>query len=35
MLLPMIKTLDGVLKNTIKTFSVLFDTTPFFVAVTS
>ena len=35
MLLPMIKTHDGVLKNAIKTFSVLFYTTPVFVAVTS
>ena len=35
MLLPMIKTHDGVLKNAIKTFSGFFHMTPVFVAVTS
>ena len=35
MLLPMIKTHDGVLKNAIKTFSFFFDMTPVFVNVTS
>ena len=35
MLLPMIKTHAGVLKNAIKTFSVFFDMTPVFVDVTS
>ena len=35
MLLPMIKTHDVILKNAIKTFSVCFDMTPVFEAVTS
>ena len=35
MLLPVIKTHDGVLKNAIKTFSFFFYMIPVFVAVTS